>query len=229
MATSAPSTPWSARPGRSRSPRPAASASTRRARWSSRPSSSRHRTARSSAPSRNRSSRGGPASSPAPPHGGEIEAGTAEQAERLAEGLGGTAWVCRGTWDGWEAFDRWHITANDLHPGSFPALGRIANRGFDRAVSFHAWLRSGVGVGGAAPKRLQETVRDAIGAAVGDDVPVFLVDDPAYRGDRPENVVNWLTADGTSGIQLEQGGIARAKYGDAIVDAVADALDGRLG
>ena len=159
------------------------------------------------------------------PHGGEIEAYTDGQAERLADRLGATAWVCRGTWAGWEAFDRWHITANDLHPASFPALGRIADRGFDRAVSFHAWLTNGVGVGGAASREVREAVRDAIAAAIDGDYDVFLVEDPAYRGDRPENVVNWLTGDGASGIQLEQGGAVRSAYGEAIVDAVADALE----
>lgn len=158
------------------------------------------------------------------PHGGEIEALTDGQAERLAERVGGTAWVCRGTWTGWGAFDRWHVTANDVHPASFPGLARIADRGFDRAVAFHAWLQSGIGVGGAAPRPVRVAVRDAIADALGDDVDVFLVDDPAYRGDRPENVVNWLTADGASGIQLEQEGPARVEFGDAIVDAVADAL-----
>lgn len=163
------------------------------------------------------------------PHGGEIEAYTDVQAERLAERLGATAWVCRGTWSGWEAFDRWHVTANALHPASFPALGRIADRGFDRAVSFHAWLQSGVGVGGAAPLTVREAVRDAIADAVDGDYDVFLVEDPAYRGDKPENVVNWLTADGASGIQLEQGGQVRSAYGEEIVDAVADALEGLEG
>ena len=160
------------------------------------------------------------------PHGGEIEAYTDVQAERLAERLGATAWVCRGTWSGWEAFDRWHITANAVHPASFPALGRIADRGFDRAVSFHAWLQSGVGVGGAASLPVREAVRDAIADAVDGEYDVFLVEDPKYRGDKPENVVNWLTHDGQSGIQLEQGGQVRSAYGEEIVDAVADALDG---
>lgn len=158
------------------------------------------------------------------PHGGEIEAYTDGQAIRLAERLGGTAWVCRGRWPGWQAFDRWHVTANAVHPASFPALGRIADRGFDRAVSFHAWLQRGVGVGGAAPRKVRVAVRDAVAEAVGDDVEVFLVRDPKYRGDRPENLVNWLTADGRSGVQLEQGGRARSAHGDAIVDAVAEAL-----
>lgn len=159
------------------------------------------------------------------PHGGEIEAYTDVQAERLADRLGATAWVCRGTWTGWEAFDRWHITANALHPASFPGLGRIADRGFDRAVSFHAWLQSGVGVGGAASPSVREAVRDAVDEAVDGEFDVFLVEDPKYRGDRPENVVNWLTADGASGVQLEQGGQVRSAYGEEIVAAVADALE----
>ena len=159
------------------------------------------------------------------PHGGGMEEWTDEQAERLADRLGGTAWVCRGHWPGWEAFDRWHVTSNDLHPASFPGLGSIADRGFDRAVSFHAWRQEGIGVGGAAPHDLRVAVRDAIADAVDDSVRVELATDPRYRGDRPGNLVNWLTADGASGVQIEQGRAVRETHRTEIVDAVADALD----
>ena len=160
------------------------------------------------------------------PHGGGMEEWTDEQAERLADRLGGTAWVCRGHWPGWEAFDRWHVTSNDVHPASFPGLGSIAGRGFDRAVSFHAWRQEGVGVGGAAPRVLRAAVRDAVADAVDDSVRVELATDPRYRGDRPGNLVNWLTADGASGVQIEQGRAVREDHREDIVDAVADVLDG---
>lgn len=158
------------------------------------------------------------------PHGGQMEEWTDEQAERLATALGGTAWVCRGHWPDWEAFHRWHVTSNDIHPASFPELGRIADRGFDRAVAFHAWRKEGVGVGGAAPRELREAVRDAIAAAVDSGVPVGLATEARYRGDSEENVVNWLTADGGGGIQIEQGRDVREDHRETIADAVADVL-----
>lgn len=161
------------------------------------------------------------------PHGGQMEEWTDKQAERLAAALGGTAWVCLGRWPNWEAFHRWHVTSNDLHPASFPKLDAIADRGFDRAVSFHAWRKAGVGVGGAAPRDLRVAVRDAIDAVVGEDHPVTLATDARYRGDSPENVVNWLTADGTSGIQIEQGRAVREDHSDDIAEAVAAVLRDR--
>lgn len=159
------------------------------------------------------------------PHGGEMEPWTCEQAELLADRTGGTAWVCRGRAAEVGAFFQWHVTANDLHPASFPRLGEIADRGFDVAVAFHAWRREGIGVGGRAPRALRVAVRDAIREAVGDGVGVELVTDDRYSGDDPDNLVNWLTADGDSGIQLEQGLAARRDYREAVVDAVASVLD----
>lgn len=158
------------------------------------------------------------------PHGGQMEEWTDEQAERLAADLGGTAWVCRGRWPDWEAFHRWHVTSNDIHPASFSELGRIADRGFDRAVSFHAWRREGVGIGGAAAQEVRVAVRNAIADVVDDAFPVELASDPRYRGDSEENVVNWLTGDGASGVQIEQGRAVREAHRYDIADAVADAL-----
>jgi len=152
------------------------------------------------------------------PHGGHVEYGTDAQARRLA-GRGATAWWCAGWWPGGGAFDRWHVTSNDTNPASFPALATVADRRYDRAVSFHGWARDGVGVGGGAPYEVRETVRDAVAAVVDD--PVSLVETDAYRGDDPSNVVNRLSDEG---VQLEQSRRVREEYGIAVADAVAEAL-----
>lgn len=152
------------------------------------------------------------------PHGGHVEPGTDAQARHLAE-RGATAWYCAGWWPGGGAFDRWHVTSNDTDPRSFPGLATVANRSFDRAVSFHGWTRDGVGVGGGAPRAVRERVRDAVDAAV--DAPAFLVTGAEYRGDDPENVVNRLAE---AGVQLEQGIDVREAAWEAVADTVADAL-----
>lgn len=152
------------------------------------------------------------------PHGGHVEPGTDAQARRLAE-RGATAWYCAGWWPGGGAFDRWHVTSNDTSPDSFPGLAALADRPFDRAVSFHGWTRDGVGVGGGAPRAVRERVRDAVDAAV--DASAFLVTGAAYRGDDPGNVVNRLAE---AGVQLEQGIDVREAAWAAVADAVADAL-----
>jgi phage replication-related protein YjqB (UPF0714/DUF867 family) len=153
------------------------------------------------------------------PHGGHVEAGTDAQVRRLAD-RGASAWYCAGWWPGGGAFDRWHVTSNATDPGSFPALGRLRERSFGRAVSFHGWTREGVGIGGGADRRVRERVRDAVDRVV--DVDVYLVTDENYRGDNPANVVNWLGERG--GVQLEQGLDVRTERWEAIADAVDEAL-----
>lgn len=160
------------------------------------------------------------------PHGGYIEYGTDEQAKLLADWLGATAWYCAGWNDGGGAYRRWHVSSADIHPDSFPALGSLADVGFDRAVSFHGWSEPHVAVGGAAPPKLREEVRDAISDAVDGALRVEVGADDARDGSSPENFVNWLTESGTGGIQLEQCYEARTTYRTAVVEAVADVLVG---
>ncbi|NHN46008.1 hypothetical protein G9464_00155 [Halostella sp. JP-L12] len=152
------------------------------------------------------------------PHGGWIEHPTDEQAARVADALGATEWSCAGYNDVGGAYDRWHVTSTALHPRSFPKLGRIVDRGFAHAVSFHGFSGSGVAVGGGAPASLKVEVRDAIAAETGHDA--YLADaDGAYAGDSPENVVNRLTAAG-NGVQIEQSPAVRGDWA-AVADAVA--------
>ncbi|MFC4359859.1 poly-gamma-glutamate hydrolase family protein [Halobium salinum] len=158
------------------------------------------------------------------PHGGYVEYGTDEQAERLSDWLGGTLWYCSGWNDGGGAYRRWHVSSADIHPGSFPGLDRIADVGFERAVSFHGWSESHVAVGGGAPRKLREAVRDSISDAVGGAFRVEVGADDARDGSSSENFVNWLTASGAAGIQLEQCYEARTTYRSEVLEGVADVL-----
>lgn len=158
------------------------------------------------------------------PHGGLIEPWTNRQARIVAEEVGATAWVCRGKWEDGGSFDRWHITAKEIHPDSFPGLASILDRGFDLAVAFHGWDRDGIGIGGRAPAPLRRAVRDAVSRGVDSSVPVHLETTAGYAGKDPNNVVNRLTTDGRSGVQLEQSERARDEYADDIAAAVADVL-----
>ncbi len=67
------------------------------------------------------------------PHGGDIEAHTDTQAERVAARLaahGVSAWRCKGFGGiGGGAWRRLHITSTDLPEASFPALASIIDRG----------------------------------------------------------------------------------------------------
>lgn len=157
------------------------------------------------------------------PHGGWIEPHTDDQADRVADRLAGaTAWRAKGWRDGGGAYDRWHVTSTAIHPRSFPALGRIVDRGFTHAVGFHGFSEAGIVVGGGAPAGLRGSVRDALEARLPASVPVRLATDAtaAYGGDDPDNLTNWLTADGRGGIQIEQSRAVRDDHRDAVADAV---------
>jgi phage replication-related protein YjqB (UPF0714/DUF867 family) len=158
------------------------------------------------------------------PHGGGIEAGTDQQAEYLAAALPNTSsWRCKGWRPGGGSSKRWHITSTIISPNSFPGLATIADRGFAYAVSFHGMKAEGVVVGGGAPVELRSLIRDAIADALdGDAGPVIVADeDHPLGGDSPHNVVNWLTAGGNGGVQLEQNKKVRKDYGEVVAEAVA--------
>ena len=171
---------------------------------------------------------GGPVVAVAP-HGGDVEPQTDAQARRVGR-RGAAVWACNGWWPGGRAFDRWHVTSGDIHPGSFPALDGLLGEGsgkrrtFDAAVSFHGWRWDGVGVGGGAPRATRQRVVEAIERVLPADVPVERIDEGDYVGDSPENIVNWLTADGASGVQIEQSTRVRWRHGSAVADAVGNVL-----
>jgi phage replication-related protein YjqB (UPF0714/DUF867 family) len=163
------------------------------------------------------------------PHGGNIEPHTDRQATHvqwLLAGKGAASWVCKGYKQGGGAYDRWHITSTDLSPNSFWGLDAIATRGFAYAVSFHGMSHDLVLIGGGAPLELKQLIRSAVaGVLANADIEVSIADaGDAYSGDSPDNVVNWLTADGLGGIQIEQSMRARQVYGLDIATAVAEAF-----
>jgi phage replication-related protein YjqB (UPF0714/DUF867 family) len=169
----------------------------------------------------------------AAPHGGDIEFNTDRQAERVLAQLGGSdvsSWICKGWRQGGGAHERWHITSTAISPRSFSGLQAIAEREFAYAVAFHGMSDDGIWIGGGAPESLKRLVRDAIVAALdGADIEVRIVDpgDP-LAGSSPNNLVNWLTAAGTGGVQIEQSKSARQHHWTAIADAVAEVYSGLL-
>jgi phage replication-related protein YjqB (UPF0714/DUF867 family) len=165
------------------------------------------------------------------PHGGDIEPTTDRQAERVASLLGATlasSWRCKGWKDDGGPFATWHITSPDICARSFPRLARVISRGFTAAVSFHGFRRSEILIGGLASPELKEDIRAAIAdATAGSGIPVNIAEPgDEFSGTEPRNLVNRITADRVSGIQIEQSIQARSNHWRAIADAVAGVYRG---
>jgi phage replication-related protein YjqB (UPF0714/DUF867 family) len=176
------------------------------------------------------------------PHGGEIEAGTDDQATTVFKVLARDAkpvraWIARGFNPTIGAHRCWHITASEISERSFPRLGSLFGGGashgaFAHAVAFHGQNDSeAIVVGGGLPRdrshtalkmRLASLIREALGAVTDDPPPVVVRRSGALAGVERANIVNRVTAAG-NGIQLEQPAAARAvkQQRDAIARAVA--------
>ena len=102
------------------------------------------------------------------PHGGDIEAHTDDQAQRVASCLADTAvsyLLCKG-YHARGAEKTWHITSVDINPGSFPMRNSVFSRRFTDAVAFHGFERDEILVGGAASAALKVEIASAIEKAV---------------------------------------------------------------
>lgn len=156
------------------------------------------------------------------PHGGMIENYTDEMAERMASQLSAkapTSWRCKGWKSGGGAYDRWHITSTDISKNSFPLLNSVSERDFGFAVAFHGWSEDDVVIGGTISGQVMCDVRNAIDTALsGAGIDVVI---NRSVGDSSDNFVNWLTQNGSGGLQIELPLAARSGYWEAIADAVA--------
>ena len=180
------------------------------------------------------------------PHGGFIEEHTDEQAQYLAEQLpckSVSVWMCKGFKKDGGAFDRWHITSTDISEESFPKLKTIYGRHIKYAIAFHGWGGDCICIGGSEsdPRppncrkeeiSLKEEIKCAIEKVVPSSIDVVLGGAPGdekcpqdFNGDNSKNIVNRL---GTTGVQIEQSGEAREKYGKAIAEAVANVIRPKL-
>lgn len=168
------------------------------------------------------------------PHGGIIENYTDEEAEWMYNRLvnyhskNASCWVACGWQSSIGAFDAWHITSTDISRESFSLLDQIGDRDFTYAVSFHGFGEDSIMVGGGASSSLKQEVATAIQNAVGTAYDVDVVSSGSYAGVSPDNFVNWLTASGNGGVQIEQPYGARQNYGQAIAEAVADVFSSKV-
>ena len=170
------------------------------------------------------------------PHGGGIEPHTDQQpqdvfTELKAASFSASFWLCKGDGDrDMGAFDRWHITSEDIQPACFPLLQPLASRTFYYGVAFHGFDRqeddADVYVGGGASLPLKKVVEKALNDLnLPIEVKISTCDDkPKFQGFSPENIINRLA---TRGIQLEQSRQTREQFGQQIALAVAKVFASR--
>jgi phage replication-related protein YjqB (UPF0714/DUF867 family) len=174
------------------------------------------------------------------PHGGGIEPHTDDQATHVRDRLASppaskpvSSWLCKGykpPSSTTNARQIWHITAADIHPGSFPGLNSVFSRRFRHAVAFHGLADDADGDdavvlvgGGMASRDLQTHIVCAIIQRFGSDVSVRVAGPgDRFNGDDGSNIVNRLTIGGQNGVQIEQSPSARRDHWEKIADAVAD-------
>lgn len=145
-------------------------------------------------------------------HGGDIEANTDESAwwfyKKCKEyGVDADVYTARGY--GKASFSRWHVGSSSMHLRSYPYLQEIAKRHYDLAVAFHLHDVDGsdspkILVGG----RVEEELREQTANRLNDELPSkyeYITDRSQHSmmGGSGENLVNWLTRDGESGLQIE--------------------------
>lgn len=182
------------------------------------------------------------------PHGGEIEANTDEQAQAAQSHSfpfqNGTfdmadhslAWFLKGFRSGGGAHRHFHIASTDIGRSSFPKLDLIGPKvdnlfnGFPYAVAFHGMkdkaAKYTIYVGGGSSLCVRNQVVATLTAVLANEnsVSVVLSPDPALAGTSSLNLVNWLTLNGTGGIQLEQTSDVRDDYGTEVAQAMAELL-----
>lgn len=163
------------------------------------------------------------------PHG-EIESNTAQAAGIVRKWLGedrASAWMVRA-W-GPESFDKWHVTSTAVSPAAFPELGRLADRGFQHALSFHVYNQDAIEVGGLADREFRERLADRIRNAIDGKREVLTDhDEMKYGATTRENFINWITEDGTSGVQIELTPKMAQRYRKRIARAVARFYDDEI-
>jgi phage replication-related protein YjqB (UPF0714/DUF867 family) len=166
----------------------------------------------------------------AAPHAGNIESNTAQAAAILRKQLGPThasLWALHGF--GPNAFDRWHITSTNITPTSYPKLATIATRQFTHAISFHVYNGHEILIGGLAPRDERDDLATTITDAIDDARPVITDhDDGKYMATSDQNLVNWLTHDNRSGIQIEMPSLIAQRYRKRLARATASHYQSKL-
>lgn len=163
------------------------------------------------------------------PHEG-MESNTAQAAGIVRKRLGAeraSAWFAHAF--GPDAFDRFHITSANISAASWPGLASVADRDYEYCLSFHVFNGDDVLVGGLADQRLRDSLGKRISVAI-DGTRHVETDhsEMAFAGATQANIVNRLTTDSESGIQVEMPPLIAHRYRKRVARAVAEFFDDHL-
>jgi phage replication-related protein YjqB (UPF0714/DUF867 family) len=192
------------------------------------------------------------------PHGGVLEAGTAEQVQYLVSKLAiacpqfgaPTVWYCQNQ-SGTATFNRWHITSTDINEHAFAGLDEIwkaaPHQGpirYRYAVSLHGMGGNtlAIVIGGRANPAEKQLIGDAIASKfpAGSGLTITY-EANGVGGTAANNFINRLSQNappspsapyrlGRGGIQIEQSAAVRAQpYRDLVIDGLSEALTELLG
>lgn len=100
----------------------------------------------------------------------------------------------------------------------------MAERRYNRAVSFHGTCSEQIQIGGGASKDVRVAVRDCINRQLPDEASAAVLADERYRADSEYVLANQLTVDNSSGVWVGTPVQERKYYWKEISDGVAAAL-----
>lgn len=159
------------------------------------------------------------------PHGADMEACTDQIAVELYKNMPAnqcSIWAYHGFGD--DAGDRFHIKSHRVQSQSYPGLAEVSNTNFQRAIAFHIKKDAEkIEVGGLTDRQLRKDIAATVEEAVNEKWETELeYDEGTYMGQKKANVVNRLTADGQSGVQIELPIYAARNYRKRIARNLAE-------
>ncbi len=171
------------------------------------------------------------------PHGGAVERGTDEMAERTYElleraGVSASLWMLHGHNlpgdSDVTAHRRWHVGKLADGIDGYPGLQRIADREFDLVVGFHRSGYDQIEVGGRIGAATRERVAERLRERTGRDVWTDL-DRLRLPGTHPRISTNYLSKDGERGLHLECTPGTCDRYAEQAAQAVVDGIRPHFG
>lgn len=170
------------------------------------------------------------------PHGGQVEAFTAQQAKRISNRMGVASWLTLGfDGDGREAAqNRWFVPTPEIAPISYPKLASLG-QDFAFAISFDGFRTpprktdgEAVAIGGLISESKRQRVATEIQKKFEDagvsDVDIYAYKTGSGRGTSSDHLVNRMTDTDRNGVEIAQTLEVRRNHWAKVADGAEVAL-----